>query len=580
MAYKSLYRSYRPQQFSEVIGQQHIVQTLKNAIARDQLAHAYLFTGSRGTGKTTIAKILAKGINCLNPQDAPCNHCEMCEAINQESHPDIIEIDAASNNSVDDVRDLIERVKYAPLQAKKKVYIIDEVHMLTTGAFNALLKTLEEPPEHVVFILATTEVHKVLPTIISRCQRYDFTRISNKEIIKNLERVIEGESLKVEEGVVELIANLADGGHRDSLTILEQAIAYSKDTITLNDLNELYRISTPQDKKELIETINNNDLVKGLELLDELENKSIDYKRYLFDFITLCKETLVYSLTQNLELVSNINRSTVKALVELNQNDLLIKLSNEMLSISQEARLNGQYQSYLEVMLINLIKPTQLELSLVDKDEKMEVNTENTESNELKKVTQEPIKTNLEQVEEVEVDKKSITIQETDDINKTQVNSEEDLSDDQVIELMVLGNKQVRADDTEAYRSVKLYLNNLKYRRLNFLLNNSFIGVSNKEFVVLVVENPNDVISLNEETNKNLLHELVNDVIEARKVFVVDAKRFNEITKEFMVKYQNKELPDPNQIQIDFSIQNNETEEVKDPETLLREVFGEIRVED
>lgn len=219
MSYKALYRTYRPQTFEDVAGQSHVTITLQNAIKENRIAHAYLFAGPRGTGKTTIAKIFAKAINCMG-ENPPCNECSNCKEITLGDHPDVIEIDAASNNGVNEVRELIDKVKYAPINAKYKVYIIDEVHMMTPEAFNALLKTLEEPPAHIVFILATTEPHKILPTIISRCQRFDFQRVDENDIITRLKYVLEEEKVDYEEEALAIISKLADGGMRDALSIL------------------------------------------------------------------------------------------------------------------------------------------------------------------------------------------------------------------------------------------------------------------------------------------------------------------------------------------------------------------------
>ena len=570
MAYKSLYRTYRPQTFDDVIGQEHIVQTLKNAIARDQLAHAYLFTGSRGTGKTTLAKLLAKGLNCLNPTEAPCNHCSVCESINQENHPDIIEIDAASNTGVDDVRDLIERVKYAPIEARKKVYIIDEVHMLSTGAFNALLKTLEEPPEHVVFILATTEVHKVLPTIISRCQRYDFTRISTEEITTNLQRVIEAEKLEVEDGVVEIIANLADGGHRDSLTILEQLIAYSHHPIKVQEIFDLYRLSTPEEKQELIEALSEKDLLKALESLKLLETKSIDYVRYIFDFVTLCKEFLVYSLSKNEALISQTNREVVKDLrLKVANDDMIVSIMNELLHIAQEARFNGQYQSYLEVMVMNLVDSG----SVVDQPVSVQP------KNDVVQVQQKPVVIEEEVQPKVEKPKESEKPKKTE---PPKVMAEpESVDEDLILQLMVLGNKEMREKDTQLWNQKDNKLNKLKYRRLSRLIGNSVVGVSSDKFICLVTSSKTVSQTLNEETNLSLLYDLLQELGLRKKIFIIDIDSFKENTDIFLVKKENNELPVIEDINIDFSLQEDEAEQDDfDTQALLEETFTHLRIEE
>jgi len=256
MAHLALYRTYRPQNFDAVVGQKHIVQTIKNQIKNDLLAHAYMLTGPRGTGKTSIARIVSKAINCTSSNEGnPCGECESCVAINNGSHPDVLELDGASNNGVDEIRDIRDRVKYSPSLSPYKVYIIDEVHMLSTGAFNALLKTLEEPPSHVIFMLATTEIHKVPNTILSRTQRFDLKQIPSPEMTEHLTRILSELSIEFEPGVVELITSLAAGGLRDALSMLDQAIAYKTDIIRLADIHDLNGSADANALMQLVEHI-------------------------------------------------------------------------------------------------------------------------------------------------------------------------------------------------------------------------------------------------------------------------------------------------------------------------------------
>ena len=293
MAYQALYRKYRPQTFSDVVGQEHITETLKNELAEGKTVHAYLFTGTRGTGKTSCAKILAKAINCLDAKNGdPCLECESCRSISEGENTDIVEIDAASNNSVDSIRELRDMITFAPSSSKYRVYIIDEVHMLTISAFNALLKTLEEPPAHVVFILATTEVHKLPATILSRCQRFDFRRIDNEKICARIQYIAEKEGLTVTDNAATLIAAAADGGMRDALSILDLCASSSKD-IDESTVESVCAMAGNDYLLELADAIKNHSTEQSLLLIDRLHNSSVDMLRLLSELTSHYRDLMI-----------------------------------------------------------------------------------------------------------------------------------------------------------------------------------------------------------------------------------------------------------------------------------------------
>lgn len=291
--YRVLYRKWRPQTFEEVYGQPHITATLKNELVSGRVAHAYLFTGSRGTGKTTCAKILSKAVNCLSPHDGdPCNECEICRGIDNGSVLDVIEIDAASNNGVDNIRDLRDEANFTPVKAKYRVYIIDEVHMLSTGAFNALLKILEEPPEHVIFILATTEVHKLPATILSRCQRFDFKRITPEDICARLQYVAKHENITLDEDAAALIAKVADGALRDALSLLDRCCAVDEH-ITSEVVTKSAGLAGRDYLMRLSECIIKKDCASALGIINELHMNSCDMERLCSEFMFHLRDLMI-----------------------------------------------------------------------------------------------------------------------------------------------------------------------------------------------------------------------------------------------------------------------------------------------
>ena len=357
MAYQALYRTYRPRDFEQVAGQDHITRTFKNALMNNKLAHAYLFSGPRGTGKTSIAKIIAKAVNCeLAPVANPCNQCETCLGIDKNSIHDVIEIDAASNNGVDEIREIRDKVKYLPSVGRFKVYIIDEVHMLSTGAFNALLKTLEEPPKHVIFILATTEPHKIPATIHSRCQRFDFRGIALPDMLAKLNGIIEHEKIDIDETAVKLIAESAEGGMRDAISLLDQVVSYSDDTVTVDHVHAIRGSIAEDDLLSIGEAIEKQMVVEAFSLFERLLAAGKEPRRLLEDFIRFFRDVLMYKNTEDEvdeRLVSASER--FKRYAEALGNARIFHYIDILHDIQQKMRFGGQAQLYMELAFVKMV---------------------------------------------------------------------------------------------------------------------------------------------------------------------------------------------------------------------------------
>jgi len=413
MAYKALYRTYRPATFDEIAGQEHITRTFRNALKNNKIAHAYLFSGPRGTGKTSIAKIIAKAVNCEHaPVENPCNECDICRGIEDNSISDVIEIDAASNNGVDEIREIRDKVKYLPGVGKYKVYIIDEVHMLSTGAFNALLKTLEEPPKHVIFILATTEPHKIPATIHSRCQRFDFRGVSVPDMIARLNTIVKEENISVEKEALKVIAESVEGGMRDAISLLDQVVSYSDEKVSVQDVHAIKGTVSNEKLLNIANAIYENDAVEAIRQLDELVILGKEAPRLVDNLIKFFRDLLIFK---------NINTDDKDQLIFSDPLfiDLSKKLSNNMIFFYIEALNNAQNDMkwasnsklFMELALIKMVDKVEKQEIVFEEEirflkEEIKVLRDKLDSGELNLSQKQDSKPDKE--ENIEVDKQKV----------------------------------------------------------------------------------------------------------------------------------------------------------------------------
>lgn len=503
MSYLALYRKYRPQTFEEVVGQQYVTKILKNTIDRNMTSHAYLFSGPRGTGKTTIAKLIAKLLNCESPiNDIPCEKCPSCIAFNEKNHPDIIEMDAASNNGVDEIREIRDKVTLMPSISKYKVYIIDEVHMLSIGAFNALLKTLEEPPQHVIFILATTELYKVPATIISRCQCFNFEKISEEDIIKKLKYIVEKENIKVEEEVLNLIAKYSDGGLRDAINLLDK-LACCSTNITIDDFYEIKGIVKEEELFDIVSALVNGNTKEALEKLDYLGKKGKNLILFATELIEYLKNMLISNNTYGLD------KDKIFEMIDI-LNDTVNNMKN---SCYQKVLLEV---AFLKVE--NLLK----NIEIVDNEEKAVKKEEFQEKPKEKQ--KEDINNNVEKENEIETNKSNEQIFE---INKIRINN-----------ALALANKNLLEDLKICWVNLSDYLYNKEFGSVvSFLIDGNVRVVGEKDVIIsFKYDSTLENALLNISKIESLIYLIVN---KNYKVSVVLDDEWEQIKNKFILDKKN-----------------------------------------
>lgn len=524
MKYLALYRKYRPSRFEEISGQEGVVGVLKNAIKTGRISHAYLFCGPRGTGKTTTAKLLAKMVNCTNPIDGePCGKCESCLSIFNNTNDDIIEIDAASNNGVDEIRELRDKINLVPSNSKYKVYIIDEVHMLTVGAFNALLKTLEEPPSHVIFVLATTETYKVPLTISSRCQKFRFDKITVDNIVKRLEEICNIEKIVVSSDILNEIARLADGGMRDAINLLDQLVSYKGNDITINDVYDITGLVSYEIIYELLLSSYNKDMSSIVKILDDINYSGKNISKFIEEIILFLKDVLVYKNITDYSLnLDKLNK--VKEISDLYDNNLIYNYVNELNNVLNNIKNSSYPLLLLEVALIKLVNLEKKEESILEK-----VNVKESKNN-------------------VKAEKNTSNMSIKNDIIKEDVfpklSNEElkhisYLKEVRVNNAFVSANKSLLNKFKEKWSLVFEYLTNDKYENIVGLLKDVNVVVAGKENLIFQSKFSSVAASLNSQSE--LLSELFYEIYGVNyKTIVLSNSEWDYEKKKYIDNLNNK----------------------------------------
>ena len=564
MNYQALYRMFRPQSFNDVVGQEHVTKTLRNAISKGKQSHAYIFSGPRGTGKTSIAKVFAKAINCLNPHDGePCNECAVCKGITQGTNGDVIEIDAASNNGVDEIRNIRDKVKYAPSESKYKVYIIDEVHMLTTGAFNALLKTLEEPPAHAIFILATTEPHKIPPTIISRAQRFDFKAISTEQIVERLRFVAQEQSLDYEEAALEFIAKASEGGMRDALSIMDQAIAFGDEHLTLQDVLDVTGSVDEASLNELFNDIVNGNVKEAFSRYHHFVSEGKEVNRLINDMIYFVRDTIMNKTINeqtSYDALTQFDLETLYHMIDI-INDTLVSI-----------RFSVNQNVHFEVLLVKLAEMVKTNPTKVENVATTPVATE--PNNEVLLQRMEQLENELKTLKAQGISQSNKKHTQTNTHSRSKRQSKAAFSMTQIAKVLDEANKEDIQLLKEHWQEVIDYAKSNDKKSLVSLLQNSIpVAASRKRVLIQFDEEIHcEIVNKDEEKRKNIENVVCNIIDKNVEVVGVPSDQWMRVRSEYI---NHRKQNDHHSSE---STKDNTKEEKSDIAQKARDLFGEDTV--
>lgn len=547
MSKKALYQKYRSNNFDEVIGQNFVVQAIKNTIKQNKIGHAYLFSGPRGTGKTTMARLLAKAVNCSANNDKPCNNCPDCLLANKGIHPDIIEINAANETSVDHIRDLIEKTYLAPMRGKYKIYIIDEVHQLSSAASSALLKILEEPPENVIFILATTDPQKLLATIISRCQRFEFNYVSTYLIKEHLLNIAKKEEIYLSEEAALAISRMAKGGVRDALSILEQCISYNEGKIDYDLMEKIFGLISTKEKINLLTMIFKKDYVSIINKCKTYTERGTDLEIFLTDLINIVKEIVVYSSSKDKSILEVLTQNEVSEITSYFTNDDWLKILDLMIEFSQKIKLNKNPEIYFEVLCIKISQLSSFKI-------------ENT-------------KTNIES-------KLTITAKTSENImknKKEEINFVQniDLTIENIVSILVVCDKEIKNADTQKLK-VSEICSTLEDDQITMLLKQLVLVASGKEYMLFTTKSEQLCKRAMDKQWQKKFYVFLKTKLNIDKVpFVITEDYFQKAITTYKERRKDGTLPKPYKINECFVESNT----LSKTEEKLFDIFGKENIE-